>query len=66
MNEQAPNSFEVTLARSGGTYVVPENQSIVDVLAKHGILVEVSCEQGVCGTCMTGVYQAFLSTKICT
>jgi vanillate O-demethylase ferredoxin subunit len=53
MNVQ--NSFEVTLARSGGTYVVPENQSIVDVLAKHGILVEVSCEQGVCGTCMTGV-----------
>ena len=46
MNDQ--NSFEVTLARSGGTYVVPENQSIVDVLAKHGILVEVSCEQGVC------------------
>jgi vanillate O-demethylase ferredoxin subunit len=53
MNDQ--NSFEVTLARSGGTYVVPENQSIIDVLSKHGILVEVSCEQGVCGTCITGI-----------
>ena len=49
------DSFEVTLARSGGTYVIPERQSIVDVLAQHGIRIEVSCEQGVCGTCLTGV-----------
>jgi len=55
MNEPAMNSFEVSLARSGGTYVIPENQSIVDVLAQHGIVIDVSCEQGVCGTCMTGV-----------
>lgn len=49
------DAFEVTLARSGGTYVIPEGQSIVDVLAQHGVQIEVSCEQGVCGTCMTGV-----------
>ena len=48
-------AFEVRLARSGGTYAIPEGQSIVDVLAQHGIQIEVSCEQGVCGTCMTGV-----------
>lgn len=49
------DAFEVTLARSGGTYVIPEGQSIVDVLAENGVRIEVSCEQGVCGTCMTGV-----------
>ncbi len=49
------DAFEVTLARSGGTYVIPEGQSIVDVLAQHGVRIEVSCEQGVCGTCLTGV-----------
>jgi vanillate O-demethylase ferredoxin subunit len=47
--------FEVTLARSGGTYTVPESESIVEVLARHGINVPVSCEQGVCGTCITTV-----------
>jgi vanillate O-demethylase ferredoxin subunit len=47
--------FEVTLARSGGTYAVPESESIVAVLARHGIEVPVSCEQGVCGTCITAV-----------
>ena len=49
------NAFEVTLARSGGTFIIPEGQSIVDVLAQHGVRIEVSCEQGVCGTCLTGV-----------
>jgi vanillate O-demethylase ferredoxin subunit len=47
--------FEVSLARSGGTYTVPESESIVEVLARHGIAVPVSCEQGVCGTCVTTV-----------
>lgn len=47
--------FEVTLARSGGTYRVPPDKTIIEVLAQHGIAVDVSCEQGVCGTCLTGV-----------
>jgi vanillate O-demethylase ferredoxin subunit len=49
--------FEVTLARSGGTYQVPESESIVEVLARHGIEVCISCEQGVCGTCVTTVLE---------
>ena len=47
--------FEVTLARSGGTYRVPPDKTIIEVLAQHGIAVDVSCEQGVCGTCLTSV-----------
>lgn len=49
------DAFDVTLARTGGTYPVPEGKSIVAVLAEHGVHVEVSCEQGICGTCLTGV-----------
>ncbi len=47
--------FEVRLARRGGTYHIPEDQSIVEVLRDHGIDIDYSCEQGVCGTCLTGV-----------
>lgn len=49
--------FEVKLARRGGTYVVPRDKTIVEALAEHGIEVDVSCEQGVCGTCLTGVLE---------
>jgi ferredoxin-NADP reductase len=49
-------AFEITLARSGGTYCVPASKSIIDVLREHALCnIETSCEQGVCGTCLTGV-----------
>src|SRR5207248_8648461 len=49
--------FEITLARSGGSYSVPSGKSIVHVLAEHGIQTMTSCEQGVCGTCLAGVLE---------
>lgn len=48
-------SFEVVLASSGQAYSVPPELSIVQALAAHGVEIEVSCEQGVCGTCITRV-----------
>lgn len=51
------DSFEVRLARSGGSYLVPEDKSIMQVLQDNGIEVEFSCEQGVCGTCVTDVLE---------
>jgi vanillate O-demethylase ferredoxin subunit len=50
-------AFEVKLTRTGRTYVVPEGKTIVQVLAENGIPIEVSCEQGICGTCLTGVLE---------
>jgi len=32
-------------------------QNITDVLAEHGIVLPTSCEQGVCGTCLTRVLE---------
>jgi vanillate monooxygenase ferredoxin subunit len=51
------DAFEVKLARSGGTYTIPAGQTIVQALAACGIRIETSCEQGVCGTCLTGVLE---------
>ncbi|HIC7211628.1 PDR/VanB family oxidoreductase [Burkholderia stabilis] len=47
--------FEVEIASSGRVIVVEKNESVVQALAKAGIEIETSCEQGVCGTCATRV-----------
>ncbi|KWF94109.1 Vanillate O-demethylase oxidoreductase [Burkholderia cepacia] len=47
--------FEVEIASSGRVIVVEKNESVVRALAKAGIAIETSCEQGVCGTCATRV-----------
>jgi vanillate O-demethylase ferredoxin subunit len=48
-------AFDVQIASSGKTYTVAANQTIVQALAEHGIEILTSCEQGVCGTCITRV-----------
>ena len=47
--------FRVEAARSGISVTVGEEQSIAEALAEHGIAVDLSCEQGVCGTCLLPV-----------
>jgi vanillate O-demethylase ferredoxin subunit len=47
--------FTVKLASSGKSYTVGKAASVLDVLAANGIVLPRSCEQGVCGTCLTGV-----------
>jgi vanillate monooxygenase ferredoxin subunit len=51
----AADSFRVKLAKSGTTVQVNPNQTIIEALRAAGIEVETSCEQGVCGTCLTTV-----------
>ena len=55
--------FEVVAAQSGVTVTVEENQSIVDALKTAGIKVDVSCEQGVCGTCLCDVLEGIPDHK---
>lgn len=56
MASAAPRGeFEVELARSGKTLLVPADVSLLDVLNGNGIAVEYSCQEGVCGTCLTHV-----------
>ncbi|MFZ2990458.1 PDR/VanB family oxidoreductase [Ideonella sp.] len=50
-------SFEVRLARNGLSCRVAAGQRVIDVLAAHGVDIPVSCEAGVCGTCLTTVLE---------
>lgn len=56
-------SFEVQLASSGKIVVVPRDKTVVQALADAGIDVQVSCEQGVCGTCLTRVIEGIPDHK---
>ncbi|SOE97122.1 vanillate O-demethylase ferredoxin subunit [Burkholderia sp. D7] len=48
-------AFQVRLAKSGTTIPVNASQTIVESLRTAGIKIETSCEQGICGTCLTTV-----------
>lgn len=50
-------AFEVVAAASGKTVQVQEGQSIVAALKAVGIKVQVSCQEGVCGTCVCTVLE---------
>lgn len=48
-------SFDVEVASSGRVIPVAPEQTVVAALADAGVHVPTSCEQGVCGTCLTRV-----------
>jgi vanillate O-demethylase ferredoxin subunit len=48
-------AFEVQLASSGRVVQVAAGQTVLRALADAGVEVMSSCEQGVCGTCLTRV-----------
>ena len=50
-------SFEVKLASSGRTIRVAADQTVTQALSAAGVEVQTSCEQGVCGTCLTRVLE---------
>lgn len=49
--------FDVKVASTGKVIRVAREQSVVQALAAAGIDVPTSCEQGVCGTCLTRVLE---------
>jgi vanillate O-demethylase ferredoxin subunit len=48
-------AFSVKIASTGQVIVVAPGQTVTSALAKQGIDIPVSCEQGICGTCITGI-----------
>lgn len=55
--ELTGDSFEVECRESGITLTIGPDDTIAKALAKAGIKVEVKCEEGVCGTCLTDVLE---------
>ncbi|HKX44050.1 MAG TPA: PDR/VanB family oxidoreductase [Burkholderiaceae bacterium] len=51
------HAFELVLARSGQTYTVPADQSVLDCLIAHGCDPLYDCKRGECGVCTTGVIE---------
>ncbi|CAM3593837.1 Vanillate O-demethylase oxidoreductase [Pseudomonas reidholzensis] len=50
-------AFEVQLASSGRVFSIPADRTVFEVLDEAGIDIQSSCEQGVCGTCVTRVLE---------
>lgn len=55
VDQSANTPFEVELARSGRVFQIPAERTVFEVLDEAGVEIESSCEQGVCGTCVTRV-----------
>jgi vanillate O-demethylase ferredoxin subunit len=53
----ADAAFKVRIASSGATIDVPAGCTVIEALASNGVEVLTSCEQGVCGTCLTRVIE---------
>ncbi|MDI9409207.1 MAG: PDR/VanB family oxidoreductase [Candidatus Pacebacteria bacterium] len=53
----AAGSFRVKAKKSNKEFEVPPNKSIAKCLMENGIAIPTSCENGICGTCLTGVLE---------
>lgn len=55
---QATDSiFSIRLIKSGKLFAVGEHETVVEVLRSQNIEIPISCEQGICGTCLTRVLE---------
>ncbi|KAF3998175.1 PDR/VanB family oxidoreductase [Glaciimonas immobilis] len=57
VRSDSDGSFEVKLARSEKVVLVPKDMTVIEALAAVGVYIPTSCEQGVCGTCLTRVLE---------
>lgn len=55
--DQQESLFTITLSRSGKSFSMPGNQTVLAAAKKAGAIVPSSCSQGICGTCKTAVLQ---------
>lgn len=55
VRHSADGPFELELARSGRVIVVAADQTVAQALDAAGVGVSTSCEQGICGACITKV-----------
>jgi len=58
-------AFNIQLASTGEIYRVPQDKTVTALLAEHGIKIPTSCENGVCGTCVTRVIAGDVEHRDC-
>ncbi|MGE8327713.1 FAD-binding oxidoreductase [Pseudomonas urmiensis] len=54
---QAQDTYTVRMARSGKTFTMTAEQTVLSAAKKAGAVVPSSCSQGVCGTCKTALLE---------
>jgi len=57
LDTSSDGSFQVRIASNGAVLTVQKDESITQVLEANGFDLPLSCEQGVCGTCLTRVLE---------
>ena len=57
VDSSTDGSFSVKVGSTGQVFDIPADKTVVQVLESHGIDIPMSCEQGVCGTCLTRVLE---------
>jgi len=57
ISTEGDQSFQVKLARSGRMVTIPKDMPVTEALAAAGVDVPTSCEQGLCGSCLTKVLE---------
>jgi len=55
LHTDSDSDFDAQLASSGRVIRVGRDQTLAQALLAAGVTLTLSCEQGVCGTCLTGV-----------
>jgi vanillate O-demethylase ferredoxin subunit len=55
--DKTDTEFELVLHKSSKRLIVKSDQTIIDALREAGVDILTSCEQGVCGTCVTAVIE---------
>jgi ferredoxin-NADP reductase len=59
----AQDTFTVRLARSGKSFTMSADQTVLSAAKKAGAVVPSSCSQGVCGTCKTALLEGSVEMK---
>jgi vanillate O-demethylase ferredoxin subunit len=57
IDHSADSAFDIFLARTGRTIAVPPGITAAAALVEAGVDIPLSCEQGVCGTCLLPVVE---------
>ncbi|WP_373376121.1 2Fe-2S iron-sulfur cluster-binding protein [Cupriavidus nantongensis] len=55
--QETDGSFQVQIASTGALIDVAPNCTVLEALSSHGVEILSSCEQGVCGTCLTRILE---------
>ncbi|MHA6311862.1 PDR/VanB family oxidoreductase [Pantoea sp. S-LA4] len=64
-NSASDNPFYIQLSSTGSRYLVGPKQTIAEVLLSARVDIMLSCEQGICGSCITDVIDGIPDHRDC-